>query len=272
MQANRIEFNQQQPRWFAATSASGSVSDGSSGQRQLKSHVSRKPSIIQLTGISDPFIPPKFLSKEVLPQVFPKQGVSSLFRQWRQRFVKALGSFYCQLKVRSAMKEFKSKEFALVVGPQLYVEVKSALVRGNRSALRSLVTEFTFSKLKNTLKKRSSSEDLEWSLHSIVSSKLVHASLIRLQDFDKEFAQITLRIESLQSLTIYDADTKTLLRGSEQNKPQKVVEFVVFERPIRPPPASAPHGGWLYAGTIDPLRPPKALQGSDLFYQSGGQE
>jgi len=124
----------------------------------------------------------------------------------------------------------------------LFILAHEALAEGNRTRLHELVTSKCYRELMHGLEYKT----LRWRYHEAIEPpRVVHASLFNSGPGENQFAQVTVRIHSSQSIAIYDRFGRLAYGDPELQR--SVVEFVVFEKRV-----SDTYGTWRMHGKIEP--------------------
>lgn len=124
----------------------------------------------------------------------------------------------------------------------LYIEAHEALVKGNTTRLHDLVTSKCIRELMHGLECKT----LRWRYHEpIEPPRIVNATLFTSGPEGNQFAQVTVRMHSSQSVAIYDRFGR--LAYGDPELPRSIIEFVVFEKRM-----SDTYGTWRMHGKIEP--------------------
>jgi len=168
--------------------------------------------------IFDPYKPPPNESKVVQAVKSPARAVVSVRDKIALR------------KMRKSMDDFDKEKF-LELSHDIYLNLfrEMSRVPMRIERLMQYCTEHCYPILLNGLE----GMQLTWKyLETVEPSRIVKASVQPFIQDDHEFGQITVRKHSKQVLAIYDRFGR-LVKGDPE-RPRSVLEYVVFERHMRP--------------------------------------
>ena len=187
--------------------------------------------------VHEPYVPPEgdgaktFLSKE---------GAAEK-KQRAQMWAKTKNAFRKINKIEKDIGGFDSSYFA-DEAVDLYVMAHEALVADDPTRLHELVTSKCYQELTHGLR----FQTLRWSFHhNVEPPRAVHGAYFSTGPAGNNFAQVTVRIHSQQSVAIYDRFGR--LAYGDPTLPRTVLEFVVFEKRV-----SDTYGAWRLHGKLEP--------------------
>ncbi|KAK8780492.1 hypothetical protein V5799_018166 [Amblyomma americanum] len=200
-----------------------------------------RPMVIACSGgVFEPYLPPEGDGKVSL---LTKAGAVQRMRRLEMR-----GKSYMNLrKIRAFEDEFDLVEFA-DTAQEIYVEAHKALADRDEDRLHDLVTEHCYPIMMENIERKT----LRWQfLRSLEPPRAVHVRCVDMLSKENQFAQITMRFHSQQTLAVYDRFGR-LMHGSEAMI-KDVLEYVVFEKHI-----SDIYGTWrVHSKIIPEWQPPK---------------
>lgn len=183
--------------------------------------------------IADPYIPPA-----EMPSILSVAGWKGRYEKWRAAFVAAVSLGRIKRKLPTfAQGEFKQE------AEDMYVQMTAGFAKGDKSVLRTLVTEKVYTEMKSALKRRRPGETQMWKLVSMDAVTIQHMRAFALNKKDNEWAQVTIKFSSQQTLAVYDK-AKRLTMG-HPSRPRSITEYVVFERPL-----DSPFATWRVCGRL----------------------
>lgn len=175
---------------------------------------------------------------------FTKSG----WKRTKEDILLEMKSAYAIAKMRKS--GYSKKKFYLEA-LDLYKEINTLLVLGDKQALRKVVTERMYSVLKNEIKQRESQwSDVYWELiEPVVKIRTLRARMIGVDrdDLSKVFVQLTLEFLTKQRFEAYDS--KGAVVAGDIDKEVLVREIWVFEKSQFHPGAY-----WRLCGRI-PVKP-----------------
>jgi len=215
------------------------------GMLPPKSFNERPIDISSTFAVHEPYVPPEgdgsksFLSKEGAVEK----------KQRALMWTKTKNAFRKINKIEKDIGGFDSSYFA-DEAVDLYVMAHEALVADDRTRLHELVTSKCYQELTHGLQYKT----LRWRfLQNVEPPRAVHGAYFSTGPAGNNFAQVTVRIHSQQSVAIYDRFGR--LAYGDPELPRTVLEFVVFEKRV-----SDTYGAWRMHGKIEPAwldkRPP----------------
>jgi hypothetical protein len=186
--------------------------------------------------ILDPFVPP---SRFLISSLFTLKGWKE---QWKYLLV-YLRVRLAIFMIKRRLKGWKSHDFTNQA-ERIYIQMNEALAQRDKNRLHDVTTESFYVTLRR-----------EWSnlypegvystwkyVGRIDKPKIAHVAVAHTQDKNIEIAQITVRLNTLQSLCIHSKDHHPLSGDLEKSHP---VNDLVYERNILDP-----NGRWRVCGKL----------------------
>lgn len=204
------------------------------GVAPLSSYQERPVYISSVGALLDEYIPPEGEGKASLLSVSKGSETKDLMKSKGKTML-------AMRKIRKYEEDFDPRDWvneAMVV----YMEAHKAMADGDEDRMHQFVTEKAFPEMMNMAKRKT----IRWAfVKSLEEPKVVHARRGEIMGKDNEFAQLTVRMHSQQTLAVYDRFGR-LIHGSE-HVAKDVLEFVVFEKHI-----SNTYGRWRLHAKILP--------------------
>jgi len=187
--------------------------------------------------VQEPYVPPE---GDGAKSMLSKEGAKAK-KDRAQMWTKSKNCFRKINKIEKDIGGFDASYFA-EEAVDLYIMAHEALVNDDRTRLHELVTSKCFTELRHGLQYKT----LRWRFHhNVEPPRAVHGSLFNLGPQGNQFAQVTVRIHSAQSVAIYDRFGR--LSYGDPELQRTVLEFVVFEKRV-----SDTYGAWRMHGKIEP--------------------
>lgn len=216
-----------------------------------------------VNGISQRFVAPTALRMHLQsPNMIadPYDPNATLWTRFKKFFYSATA--YARLK--QSVREYSPSKFAKQAIDD-WKTINSALCTDDKSTLRDHVSELALSKFKSRLRALSAVPGkqltLHWNMESVKDATVVSHRVAKIQGTDDEFAQVTVRLRSLQTVAVLDTTPKkkgghaasnptspAVVSGSVTD-PIELTEYLVFERNINK--AKSSQARWLFIGSID---------------------
>lgn len=168
-------------------------------------------------------------------------------------------------RINKSLPSFKKEAFEKEA-LQIYCEVFTGFANGTMKQVQNLCTPPVFTDLLADMKSRRASEKHNWKMDEHIRTKVLHMRAFKFKD--QEFAQVTIFIESMQSLNVHagsggkvqgtvgkgkeaitdananaSASENTNTKGSFQKK--HVSDIFVLERNL-----TNRHGRWRFCGKL----------------------
>jgi len=187
--------------------------------------------------VHEPYVPPEGDGSKSL---LSKEGVKDK-KDRAQMWAKSKNAFRKINKNEKDVGGFDASYFA-DEAVDIYVMAHEALVADDRTRLHELVTAKCYQELTHGLQFKT----LRWRFHhNVEPPRAVHGSIFNSGPTGNQFAQVTVRIHSQQSVAIYDRFGRLAYGDPELQR--TVIEYVVFEKRI-----SDTYGAWRMHGKLEP--------------------
>ncbi|KAI3383230.1 hypothetical protein SNEBB_010765 [Seison nebaliae] len=193
-----------------------SLKDGISPFRQFEF----RPMLFSTTGgIIDTYVPPEADGKS---SIISQDGMKQFYQS-----ILSKGTVYKHLKkVRSFDDEFDTDLFA-DNAQVIYEKAHKALMDRNKRLLHQLTTEMAYSQMTSGLRDKT----FKWKIvERIQPPRIVHVKTQEMLSDETIFGQITVRIHSKQTISVYDRFGYLMFGDPEV--PREILDYMVFEKLI----------------------------------------
>ncbi|KAF9585261.1 39S ribosomal protein L45, mitochondrial [Lunasporangiospora selenospora] len=188
-------------------------------------------------GVMDPY---------VIPEKKDRPSLLNNYKSWIK---------YAKLRMRNTgmtaastlgmcwrLKDFGITARFLGESEDAYIAMNDAFAKGDRKFLEEMCTSSMFAKLKGQMKDRPGR--FEWRYHGIVEKPKI-VSIRQGQIGGHVLIQITVRMNSTQSMAVFDKKNKPIAGDLKKSVP--VLEYIVFQKYITDPSDS-----WKIVGKVSP--------------------
>jgi len=185
------------------------------------------------------YLPPEGDAKKIF---ISKEGA----KQNMNKLVNTGKNKYAMRKIYNFDDDFDIKSFA-IQAQEIFIKANEALIEEDDDKLHEYVTEMAYPRMKHLTERKT----IRWKvIKSLEPPRAVQVRVTNLVDANNLFAQITVRMNTQQTLAIYDRFGR-LIHGSEEVIMDSL-EYIIFEKNI-----SNSYGAWRVHDRIVPSWAPK---------------